>query len=76
MKIFSLEDQLLLFCVSYKVVQFDTFYNSIEIEKEIDSDFILINIRDLKSPSSYERKISENKIYLICKTLEFKHFME
>lgn len=76
MKIFSLEDQLLLFCVSYKVVQFDAFYNSIEIEKEIDSDFILINIRDLKSPSSYERKISENKIYLICKTLEFKHFME
>lgn len=72
-KIFSFEDQLLFFCASYKVVQFDAFYNSIEIEKEKENDFILINIKDLKSPSSYERKISENKIYLICQTLEFKH---
>lgn len=69
--ILSHENKLLFFCKPCKVKQFDSFHNSIEIEMENDN----ISDTNLKNPRSYEMKISENKMYLICDTLEFKKYM-
>lgn len=77
-QVLSNEDQILLFCCPYIVKRYCSFLNSIEIERTADSvsDYIVIDLKNLKNPRSYERKICENKFYIICDTLDFKNFMQ
>lgn len=73
-RVFGLENQILFFCRSYKVKQFDSFYNSLEIEPATDnfSDFVVLELIHLQNPKSYEKKVSDNKSFVFCDSLEFK----
>lgn len=76
-QIFSIDKRILFFCCPYYVKQFCSYNNSIEIERQNNSisDYNVIPFLDLKNPRSYERKVPENKFFIICDTLEFKIFM-
>lgn len=76
-EVLTKDNKLFFFCCPYNVKQFDSFYNSVEIERKSDkiSDFVVIEHRNLKNPKSYERKLSENKFFLICDTLQLKEIM-
>lgn len=76
-KLLSFQNQIFFICAPYKIIKFDAFYNSIEIEKcsYNTNGFSLHQLDSLKNPKSYERKSVQHKMYLICDTLEFKHLI-
>lgn len=78
MYVFSNEGKLSFFCIPYNVNRFDSFYNSLEIKQMSNnvSDFTLIDLDRMDNPKSYEKKVAENKNFIICDTLEFKKSMQ
>lgn len=76
--VFSNEGKISFFCIPYNVNRFESFFNSLEIERKSNnvSDFTLIDLDSLDNPKSYERKVSDgDKSFIICDTLDFKKFM-
>lgn len=75
--IFYEKEKILLFCQAYRAIQVDSFYNSIHIEElpvNLDN-FGIFDASALENPKSYEQKISENKILIICDTLDVSNVM-
>lgn len=64
-------------CCPYIVKRSDSFYHSIEVEKnfsDTNSDLQLFQLDCLQYPQPYERKIAEEKMFIFCDNLLFKCF--
>lgn len=63
-------------CHPYFVKKYDNFFHSIEIEKLFsdNSGFEIFKLDCLHNPQPYERKLVDEKIFIFCNGLEFKHF--
>lgn len=74
--VLSNDEQIWFLCQPYNVKRFDSFHNSIEVERASISvsEFSLFELTELKNPKSYERKISKGVSFIICDTLDFKCF--
>lgn len=61
-------------CIAYKVVEYNKFFNSLEVEKVAnqENNLKLINLDDLLDKVPYERVRCEGKLYVIAETLTIK----
>lgn len=73
--VFSVHGEILLFCKPYRVVKFESFFNSIEITTDIHSIFTLVNLKSISNMKTYERKFVQNKMYVICDTLAVRKIL-
>lgn len=68
-EILTSDDSFYFICKQYDVVQFDSFFNSIEIIDKNASELFLITFVDLENKQSYEKKHAYGKKYIIADTL-------
>lgn len=76
-QILSCFDRIILLCHSYNVNKYCSFHNSIEIEPKsvADANFEIFELNHIQNPRTYERKVSENKFFIICDSLDFKEMI-
>lgn len=68
--VFLLHDEVLIFCRPFRVVKFESFYNSFEILCDDESEqFKLVNPMKLNNMKTYEKKIVQDKMYIFSDTL-------
>lgn len=71
--VFSLHDKISLYCRPYRVVKFESFFNSFEIACDDSSkQFKLVDPKKLNNLKSYDKKFVQQKIYIICDTLNVR----
>lgn len=71
--VLSLHSKIFLLSHPYRVIKFESFLNSFEIECDQKStQFKLVDPKKMNNPKSYEKKIVQQKIYIICDTLHVR----
>lgn len=77
MLLFYSDKKTYLLCRPYSIIKLDTFYNSIEIgdpSKNVN-EFEMFDIMTLINPETYEMQIAENKMFIICNTLNVSNIL-
>lgn len=71
--VLSLHGKIFLLSHPYRVIKFESFLNSFEIECDQNStQFKLVDPKKMNNPKSYEKKFVQQKMYIICDTLHVR----
>lgn len=68
--IIRFKDQICFLCNEFNIIEFDSFLNSVKIEKKSPVSYSIVKHNNIDSFKSYEKKIIAENMYIIVDTVD------